>query len=318
MSSIVQIGDPVKKSNALVTLPDAFLPTGGLRVLDDEESFGDNDVWPRKIIALWGGNRANVMANLPFVAVSIPRPNLIFLLQKAVNQKLLHKRDLVKVYSLQNKKVRAEHPFLDLADLKGLTRKGKPLFSGEELVAIANTVQTVSPQDVAMFLSDKEHHDLLPTELIRVWAQDHALGPLARAQILELMYRRQPKSLDQETLESVLRAAARIAPHSGAVQIVVQVMYDVERMRKHSKRDRSREEFAAAIAQMITPLLRHRQSVAFFQAQKLLGWYLTNPLFKQEDKDWVEAEVKRHTDKIARLYGEFISHAKSKSAFDAT
>lgn len=304
------------KSRALVTLPKAFLPTGGLRILYDDEPLSDNDSWPRKVIALWGGNRASLMSNLPFVSVSIPRHQLMFLLEEALKQKLLYKGDLIKVYGLQSKEVRAHRSWLDLRDIKGLKRDGKHLFQIEELVAIASSVQTVSERDVAMFLSDKESHELLPTDLIRKWAQDHEITALARAQILELMYRRDPKSLDQDTLESVLRCAAREAPLSGAVQIAVKVMYDVERVRKNAKRDRSREEFANTIVSMVTPLPR-RPSVSFHEARKLLGWYLTNPFFKQEDKDWVETEVRFHVDTIARLYVNFISDAKTTdSAFD--
>ncbi len=305
----------MKKSTALVVLSRELLPKGGLRILEDDEPLANNDSWPRKMIAHWGGNRASLMANLPFVAVNISRHQLRFLLEEAVKQKLLHKGDLIKFYGLQSESVRSTRPYLHLQDIKALTRNGKALFSSEELIDVARLVQTVSEQDVMMFLADKEHHDLLPIELVGVWAQNHAITPLARAQILELMYRRDPKSLDQETLESVLRSATETAPLSGAVQIAVKVMYDVERVRRNAKRDRSREVFMNAIVKMITPLSR-RPSMAFYQAHKLLGWYLTNPFFRQEDKDWVENEVKFHSDAVAKMYSEFISTAKSGSAFD--
>jgi hypothetical protein len=303
------------QSRALVTLPKGLLPTGGLAIFADDDPFSDNDTWPRMMIAHWGGNRASLMANLPFVAVNLEKGKFLFLLEEAVKQKILHKGDIIKFYGLQSKGTRSARPYFHLADAKQLKRRGQPLFSTDELVAIAHSVQSISQRDVEMFLSDKACHDLLSTELVSMWSQDYAITPLVRAQILEIMYRRSPKTLDQETLESVLRAAVELAPQSGAVQITMKVMYDVERTRKNAKRDRSREAFADSIVKMITPLTR-RQSMGFHEAQKLLGWYLTNPLIQQEDRDWVETEVKFHIDAVARLYQNFIKHAKSSSAFD--
>jgi hypothetical protein len=98
------------------------------------------------------------------------------------------------------------------------------------------------------------------------------------------------------------------------VQIFLGIVYELERKRKGARKDSAREEFAGAIIHMVTPTTA-RTSMAFFEAKKLLGWYLSNPFFSKEDKDWVEAEIRQHTDAYAKMYKEFIQSAKDSSAF---
>ena len=63
---------------------------------------------------------------------------------------------------------------------------------------------------------------------------------------------------------------------------------------------------------MVLPLSRGR-SIDFHEGQRLLGWYLTNPLIDQADKSWMETELKIHTDAVAKFYGNFIKNAKEDS-----
>ena len=117
-----------------------------------------------------------------------------------------------------------------------------------------------------------------------------------------------------EMLVNGLREASVFAPSSGAVQIYFNLLYSFHGVRSRKGRDKARETFANVINQMICPTTK-RGSGGFFDGQKLLGWYLTNPMINQVDKDWVENEIAVHVKVYGKLYLSFIDDAKNSSAF---
>lgn len=299
-------------SKSLVPLvKSAFLPSGGLKVLD-LHFLESHEEWAKKQSA----RLRHVRQVLPYVLQLIPlisRKQLVAFLQELLNLGRIKKDDIISLYLLQTEEVRMNQPFLLLSDLEGFRQVGDPYFTFSEILGIANSVKTVSTQDIDSFFSEKQRADQIPVELVSLWASEGCHSMLAKARIAQYLFNRDPKSFDGERLRGLLGAASR-DPHSGAVQIYIGLMYEIEAKRKGAKKDAGREVFADTIVKMISPLLRN-QPVAFHPARKLLGWYLTNPFTTQEDKDWVEEELKIHLKAITGLYGNFIIDAKNDSAF---
>jgi hypothetical protein len=281
----------------------------------EEPCLEDSDRWARNVIEHLKREPVAIRRQLLGLAAQLEQTHFVYVLQECIEQKILTRGDLINLYQHQTLHVRAFKPYLHLHDLKKMSRGGKLLFSEEEIVQLAAQNGSVSVHDVELFMKNPEK---LPADLVWKWVDasgsDDGLSVLTKAKIAKYLYEKHPKSLDRETLMGHLKYSAAADPNSGAVQIFITILYELEGKRKRARRDSAREAFVSAIVRMITPTTE-RTSMAFFSAQKLLGWYLSNPYIKKEDRDWVESEIVRYTETYAEMYRNFIRHAKEKSAF---
>lgn len=280
-----------------------------------EEWLGDADQWATRVVTEFAITKRNILHRLFLFRLLMLQEEWVRLIRGLVEVRLLNKKKLLELYHLQTPDIQSRQTILFLADLASIKHAGIALFTSEEIASLASSATSIGDRDLNFIVGKSEVLEKIPPPVLLQWGdQNRQLSVRNRALLIQRVFSLNRALVPVEMLSSGLYEAAHIAPQSGAVQVYFTMLYSVEGVRSRKGRDKARETFADVIGKMICPTVVHA-SVDFFGAQNLLGWYLTNPMISQVDKDWVEEQIAPHVKAYGNKYLSFIEDAKSKSAF---
>lgn len=289
-------------------------------LLTDYESLEERS-WMVAVVSAFSITKRNIVTRLLLLQSLMTYKVWLYLVKLLTEEGVLDKKNLLKLYQLQIPEVRVQQPIISLKLLAGFVYKKHRLFSDDEIVALAVEASAITDTDIDFILSSPVLAAKIPLQVLLKWRSEECYESRAsirsRSLLIQHVFSLNRKLVSIEILENGLREAAASAPRSGAVQIYFTMLYSFEGTRSRKGRDKARETFVTVIDRMICPTTM-RATVAFFEGQNLLGWYLTNPMISQEDRDWVEAEIAPHVKTYGRMYTSFIEDAKKGSPFSIT
>lgn len=289
-----------------------------LEILTERESDGERS-WMIETVTAFAINKRNVISKLILLRSLMVAEVWLTLVKLLTKEGVLNQKKLLELYRLQTPELQVKQSIILHRDLAPLSYSGVNLFSEDEIVALVTQASVIADSDVDYILNTSTIAEKIPLDTLLRWCSvvsyESRMSVRSRALLLERIVALGGNHLiTVEMLTNGLYEASNVAPHSGAVQIYFTLLYSFEGVRSRKGRDKARETFAGAINRMICPTVR-RSSIGFFEGQKLLGWYLTNPMISQIDKDWVENEIAPHVKAYGKLYLSFIEDAKNSSAF---
>lgn len=280
-----------------------------------EEWLEDTDQWATRVITEFAITKRNVLHRLFLFRLLMIQEAWVRLVQGLVEVGLLSKKKLLELYHLQTPEIQSRQTILFLADLASIKHAGVALFTSEEIASLASSATSIGDDDLNFIVGKPEILEKIPLSVLLQWGdQNRQLSVRNRALLIQRLFSLNRGLVPVEMLSSGLYEAAQIAPQSGAVQVYFTMLYSIDGVRSRKGRDKARDTFADVINTMICPTVL-RADIDFFGAQNLLGWYLTNPMINQVDKDWVEQQIAPHVKAYGNKYLSFIQDAKSKSAF---
>jgi len=292
-----------------------------LAVIASEDVLDDTATIMSRLIAALSVTKRNVVSRLVMLRALIPKKSWVDLTCQLAEEEKISKKQLITLFGLGSLQGAGTEPLITLSDLVSVTSHGKQLFTHAEIVRLATDYRIVSNSDVAFILNTPALSELLPLTLLKCWIGQDAstikLSELSKARLAECLFRQDRKLLTVDMLKGGLYAAANVEPGSGAVQIFLNLLYQFDGVRSRKGKDTAREVFAHVISGMICPTRPgiSRHPISFFEGQKLLGWYLTNPMILQADREWVENEITSQTNAYGEMYISFIEVAKRDSPF---
>ena len=285
-----------------------------LAILNEDNIFETDDEWAVRWLPDLRITKRNVSTIMPTLSLYVTHERWLAILGLLASKSIISKKQVLSMYRLQTEVLRRQQPMLFLQDLCRLIHEGVRMFSDEEIIALASTQVTISESDINFLMNTATFRNHLPISLLKEWAGGavERLSVLHRARIARRLVSQNGEALDFEMLCQSFNEAVEEAPYSDAVKIFFTLMYGHKDIRTRQGRDRAREALCKGIYRMIVPF--QRGLINFERGEELLGWYLTNPLIDQKDKDKMEEDIKPHTDAIAKQYRDFIKGAKETSS----
>ncbi len=288
---------------------------------DAENIFGDLDSFSRQAVSEFGFTKRNIFTRLLLISSLLTRKDMVAILEHLCIEEIISKQKVLALYGSQTSAVRQEKPFLLIQDMYRFKSGASKLrmFSDIELVELASKVVSISQADAEFFMCNDHLLSKFPIEVLLRWVdgEGSTLSMLNRARLAKQLLDKGDTSITVEILTEGLRESAATEPASGAVQLFFTLLYSFKGVRSRKGRDKARDTLASVLLMMILPT-GSRPTVAVFEGQELLGWYLTNPMIDKTDKDWMEMEIKPSTDAIAKIYANFIADAKKSSPLAIT